>query len=146
MEHITSPCHPNLTCVSHSTTCHFKPTPKHHISFCANAKHRMQPSLHFTSHVVLLNAPYAGISLEAETPHVPSLATFAKCQNTWRNYRTCKTTWGLKRAMGNNLFNSATSPTRKLKRTMARTPARRATRLRSLSLSLSRISLTPDAN
>ena len=127
-----------LTISMHSQTQHFRSAPKQNSEYS-------HPCI-WTSHVVLLNARYAGISLATETTHVPSLATFAKCQNTWRNYRTCRTTWGLKRAMANNLFSSATSPTRKLKRTMCESACSSLSLSLSVSLSLSLVSLTPDAN
>ena len=129
--------------------CHFNPTPKRHIFVLHQSTTPNTTIPIWTSHVALLNAPCAGIYLATETPHVPSLATFAKCQNTCRNYRICRTTWGFKRAMRNNLFSSATSPTRKLKRTMcdsACSSCGKASISLSLSLSLSLVSLTPDAN
>ena len=129
--------------------CHFNPTPKRHIFVLHQSTTPNTTIPIWTSHVALLNAPCAGIYLATETPHVPSLATFAKCQNTCRNYRICRTTWGFKRAMRNNLFSSATSPTRKLKRTMCESACSSLSLSLCLSLPLSSLShtrckLTPD--
>ena len=110
--------------------CHSNPTPKRHI-FVLHQSKTPNTAIPAFDHLTLCCSMHHTLESlwQLETPHVPSLATFAKCQNT------CTITELAGRhgvsAMGNNLFSSATSPTRKLKRTMCESACS------SLSLSLS---------